>query len=94
MPPLELPDLGQPVEPGALAGVASVTLFLERTQTVRPDFALAAENARAVAEICARLDGLPLAIEIAAARTGMLTPAEILERLDPRLMFIFSSSSV
>ena len=64
-----------------LGTLPSVQLFVERAQAVRPDFTLTPENAGAVAEICARLDGLPLAIELAAARAKLLTPQAIAERL-------------
>jgi predicted ATPase/DNA-binding XRE family transcriptional regulator len=84
--PLALPATadGQPPLAG-LAGVAAVRLFVERAQAVQPDFSLTAEQAPAVAEICRRLDGLPLALELAAARVKLLPPAALLARLERRL---------
>lgn len=72
---------------------AAVALFVERAQAVKPDFKLTPENSAAVAEICARLDGLPLAIELAAARLRLLTPQQILERLDRSLALLSSGAA-
>ena len=85
MSPLALPEPGTPDGPEALADVDAVALFCERARAHDPDFDLADANAAAVAEICRRVDGLPLAIELAAARCGLLSPAEIAERLDAAL---------
>ena len=71
--------------PNALLAFDAVRLFVERSQAVRPTFALTVENARSIAEICARLDGLPLAIEMAASRILLFSPEALLARLDLRL---------
>jgi predicted ATPase len=81
--PLPPPDLATPYE--QLMQVASVALFVQRASAVQPGFRLTASDAAAVAEICRRLDGLPLAIELAAARIKMLAPAALLARLERRL---------
>ena len=84
VPPLPVPDPSAR-DGAAVAGVPSVALFVQRAQDVKPDFALTTENAAAVADVCARLDGLPLAIELAAARLRVLSPEGLRDRLRHRL---------
>jgi predicted ATPase/DNA-binding CsgD family transcriptional regulator len=79
--PLALPDLEHRHELNALGAYPGVELFLQRARAVRPDFRLSEANAGAVGAICARVDGLPLAIELAAAWVRLLSPAEIVPRL-------------
>jgi predicted ATPase/DNA-binding CsgD family transcriptional regulator len=79
--PLALPDPEDRLELDALGAYPGVELFVERARAVRPDFRLSESNAGAVGAICARVDGLPLAIELAAARVRLLSPAEIVARL-------------
>ena len=74
IPPLSLPDVKSLPAVEHLAQYGAVRLFVDRARAVNPDFSLTEENARAVAEICERLDGLPLAIELAAARVKLLPP--------------------
>jgi predicted ATPase/class 3 adenylate cyclase len=85
VPALRLPDHSQRSNAAALAATEAVALFVDRTRAVRPDFELTDATAPIIAEICARLDGLPLAIELAAARTKVLPPAALLSRLERRL---------
>jgi predicted ATPase/class 3 adenylate cyclase len=85
VPPLSAPDPSGAGSVDDLAAYESVALFVERTAAASPKFRLTADNAQAVAGICARLDGLPLAIELAAARIKLFTPQQILERLESRL---------
>jgi predicted ATPase/class 3 adenylate cyclase len=93
VPPLALPDPSH--FQGTAADVVStlshytaVELFIQRAQAVKPDFQVTSANAAAVAEICARLDGLPLAIELAAARSKLFAPQALLARLSSRLKLL------
>ena len=86
VPPLRVPDAR--ADPADLAANESVALFVDRARAVRPDFALDDATAPVVAAICARLEGLPLAIELAAARVRLLPAAAILDRLDRSLGFL------
>jgi predicted ATPase/class 3 adenylate cyclase len=83
--PLPLPDPAHPPSIEQLSQYEAVRLFIDRAQAVKPDFAVTNANAPAVAEICVRLDGLPLAIELAAAFVKMLPPQALLKRLEKRL---------
>src|SRR5205823_613422 len=79
--PLEVPDL-YPLPPEEeLVQVASVALFVQRVQALLPGFQLTPANARAIAQLCRRLEGVPLALELAAARTNLLPPQALLARL-------------
>ncbi len=80
--PLALPATSPLPDLDRLSQVPAVALFVERVREVQPDFALTADNAQAIAEICRRLDGLPLALELAAARSTVLPPAALLVRLE------------
>jgi predicted ATPase/DNA-binding CsgD family transcriptional regulator/Tfp pilus assembly protein PilF len=88
VPPLALPDPKQLPPLESLSQYAALELFIQRAQAVKPDFSLTHQNADAVVEICYRLDGLPLAIELAAARVKMLTPEAMLARLASRLKLL------
>jgi non-specific serine/threonine protein kinase len=82
VPPLALPDPRRPPTAAALARCGATRLFVERARAVRPGFRVTAADAVAVAAICARLDGLPLALELAAARVKLLPPRALLGRLE------------
>jgi predicted ATPase/DNA-binding CsgD family transcriptional regulator len=85
VPPLPLPEPARCIPLVEVAEGAAIRLFVERAQAVAPDLTLTGENAPAIVEICRRLDGLPLAIELAAARSNVLAPPALLARLDRRL---------
>jgi len=88
VPPLQVPPADPAPDAGQLRRYASVDLFTERAHAVAPGFELTAGSAAAVAEICRRLDGLPLAIELAAARVGVLPPEALASRLGQRFSLL------
>jgi predicted ATPase/class 3 adenylate cyclase len=88
IPPLSLPEADATPSAEHLADFGAIRLFLDRIRAVNPQFSLTEENVRAVAEICERLDGLPLAIELAAARAKLLPPQALLSRLGNRLKLL------
>ena len=88
VPPLSLPDRDERLDSDALTHSEAVSLFVKRAQEVRPSFALGPANAATIVDICQRLDGLPLALELAAARLQMLTPEALLGRLDQHLTLL------
>jgi predicted ATPase len=90
--PLKLPVPTAPLSVYTLAANPCVDLFLRRAQAVKPEFALTADNAPAVAAICHRLEGLPLALELAAVRVRALAPKAMLQRLEHRLSFLTSAA--
>jgi predicted ATPase/DNA-binding CsgD family transcriptional regulator len=92
VPPLALPALSDPPDAEALSRYAAVALFRQRAQATRLDFRITDANAAVIAEICVRLDGLPLAIELAAARIKLLPPEALLARLEHRLQILTSGA--
>jgi predicted ATPase/DNA-binding CsgD family transcriptional regulator len=92
VPPLALPALKYPPDTEALSHYAAVALFRQRAQATRPDFHITDANAPVIAEICVCLDGLPLAIELAAARIKLLPPEALLARLEHRLQVLTSGT--
>lgn len=88
VPPLALPDPRLAATPEALSEVAAVALFVQRTRSVKPNFQFTSANALMIVEICTRLDGLPLALELAAARLKLLSLPALLARLEHRLQVL------
>ena len=96
MPPLGLPRIGNPSDADALQEIAAapaVALLLARIRDSQEDFSLTVANAGAIVAICERLDGMPLALELAAARFALLSPDQVLERLDSRFKFLVSGAA-
>jgi predicted ATPase/class 3 adenylate cyclase/Tfp pilus assembly protein PilF len=92
VPPLSLPPAARVADKDKLLGYESVRLFLERAGLVQPGFALTDDSAEFIAEICRRLDGIPLAIELAAARVKVLSVEQILARLNDRFKLLTGGS--
>ncbi len=90
--PLNLPNMEELPDFTSLSEFAAIALFVQRTQAVKSDFHLTEANAKIVAEICTRLDGLPLAIELAATRMRLLSPLQLLARLEQRLQLLTGGS--
>jgi predicted ATPase/class 3 adenylate cyclase len=88
VPPLALPSLKQLPPPELLSQFAAVELFIQRARAAKPGFEITDDTSPAIAEICYRLDGLPLAIELAAARIKVLPPSALLTRMEHRLEFL------
>lgn len=84
VPPLSTPSLEKDAEIGVLENFESVALLVDRVRQFMPDFSVTPENRRDIAQVCARLDGIPLAIELASTRLRTLSPAQLLDRLDQR----------
>jgi predicted ATPase/DNA-binding winged helix-turn-helix (wHTH) protein len=96
IPPLRIPDevtAPRAADLESIAGVAAVELLLARIRATQPAFVLTAQNARQVVEICRMLDGMPLALELAASRLATLSPDQVLERLSQRFQFLVSELS-
>jgi predicted ATPase/DNA-binding CsgD family transcriptional regulator len=92
VPPLALPDPERRSALSDLAEYDAIALFLQRARAVAPDFVLTQDNSLVIADLCARLDGLPLAIELAAARVKVLSPQDLLVRMEQRLTVLSRDS--
>ena len=92
VPLLSIPDAAASIDLQELSGCEAVALFLDRALLAAPNFEMSIDNAPAVAELCRRLDGIPLAIELAAARAGLMSPDQMLERLQNRFGLLTAGS--
>lgn len=90
--PLDIPPLDEPLDAESLEQYTAVELFLQRARAAQPTFALTPQNMPLIAEICVRLDGLPLALELAATRINLLPPPALLSRLKQQLSFLSSAA--
>jgi predicted ATPase/DNA-binding CsgD family transcriptional regulator len=90
--PLEVPDASARIDPLELTRYEAIDLFVDRAQLAAPGFEINAENASDIVELCRRLDGIPLAIELAAARAGLMSPDQILNRLQNRFGLLTGGS--
>jgi non-specific serine/threonine protein kinase len=88
LPPMPVPSVDIEPDPDRLGGIESMSLFIDRARLADREFSLSEDNTAACAEICRRLDGVPLAIELAAARVSALSPHQIAERLDNRFALL------
>lgn len=94
IPPLTTPKLDNDLSIEKFLQLESIKLFMERAVAVKPQFVITNQNMPAIAQICARLDGIPLAIELAAARVKVLSVSDIAARLDQRLQFLVSNQNI
>ena len=92
LPPMSVPAVDLEPDPDRLGGIESMTLFIDRARLADRELSLTKDNAAACAEICRRLDGVPLAIELAAARVSALSPHQIAKRLDDRFALLVKST--
>lgn len=82
VPPLQMPGAGQSIEPDAVVAYDAIRLYLDRARRAAPEFEITRENVSAVVQLCRRLDGIPLAIELAATQVNSMSPVEALERTE------------
>jgi predicted ATPase len=94
VPPLDVPDVGIEIQTERLAQYGAIQLFVERAHAIIPDFTLTSANASSIAQVCARVDGLPLALELAAARVKLLPPDLLLKRLSETLLGVLTGGAM